>query len=96
MRADVLRHHLHPLVVEKCTKGLHPFQPFTTTSTGEILVAPFSDLEVVASLVREHRDELAGIILEPFQRIVPLPPAFLKACAGSPPSTISLLSSTRS
>ena len=26
----------------------------------EILVAPFNDLEVVAGLVREHRDELAG------------------------------------
>jgi glutamate-1-semialdehyde 2,1-aminomutase len=44
----------------------------------EILVAPFNDLEVVASLVREHRDELAGIILEPFQRIIPPAPDFLE------------------
>jgi glutamate-1-semialdehyde 2,1-aminomutase len=44
----------------------------------EILVAPFNDLEVVASLVREHRDELAGIILEPFQRIIPPAPGFLE------------------
>jgi glutamate-1-semialdehyde 2,1-aminomutase len=44
----------------------------------EILVAPFNDLEVVASLVREHLDELAGIILEPFQRIIPPAPGFLK------------------
>jgi len=44
----------------------------------EILVAPFNDLEVTAGLVREHRDELAGIILEPFQRIVPPLPGFLE------------------
>jgi glutamate-1-semialdehyde 2,1-aminomutase len=44
----------------------------------EILVAPFNDLDVVASLVREHRDELAGIILEPFQRIIPPAPGFLE------------------
>jgi glutamate-1-semialdehyde 2,1-aminomutase len=44
----------------------------------EILVAPFNDLEVVASLVREHRDDLAGIILEPFQRIIPPAPGFLE------------------
>ena len=44
----------------------------------EILVAPFNDLEVTAGLVREHKDELAGIILEPFQRIVPPLPGFLE------------------
>jgi len=44
----------------------------------EILVAPFNDLEVVASLVREHKDELAGVILEPFQRIIPPAPGFLE------------------
>ena len=44
----------------------------------EILVAPFNDLEVVASLVREHKDELAGVILEPFQRIIPPMPGFLE------------------
>jgi glutamate-1-semialdehyde 2,1-aminomutase len=44
----------------------------------EILVAPFNDLEVVASLVREHQDELAGVILEPFQRIIPPLPGFLE------------------
>jgi glutamate-1-semialdehyde 2,1-aminomutase len=44
----------------------------------EILVAPFNDIEVVASLVREHREELAGIILEPFQRIIPPAPGFLE------------------
>ncbi len=44
----------------------------------EILVAPFNDLESVQSLVREHRDDLAGVIVEPFQRIIPPQPGFLE------------------
>ena len=44
----------------------------------EILVAPFNDIEAAAAIVREHRDELAGVILEPFQRIIPPLPGFLE------------------
>jgi glutamate-1-semialdehyde 2,1-aminomutase len=44
----------------------------------EILVAPFNDLESVQSLVREHHDELAGVIVEPLQRIIPPQPGFLQ------------------
>jgi len=44
----------------------------------EILVAPFNDLDSVESLVREHRDELAGVIVEPLQRIIPPQPGFLQ------------------
>jgi glutamate-1-semialdehyde 2,1-aminomutase len=44
----------------------------------EILVAPFNDIEAAATIVREHRDELAGVILEPFQRIIPPLPGFLE------------------
>ena len=44
----------------------------------EILVAPFNDLDSVQGLVREHKDELAGVIVEPFQRIIPPQPGFLE------------------
>jgi glutamate-1-semialdehyde 2,1-aminomutase len=44
----------------------------------EVLVAPFNDLEVVAGLVREHKNELAGVIVEPLQRIIPPAPGFLE------------------
>src|SRR5437660_4012117 len=44
----------------------------------EVLVAPFNDLEMVTGLVREHGDELAGIIVEPFQRLIPPKPGFLE------------------
>jgi glutamate-1-semialdehyde 2,1-aminomutase len=45
----------------------------------DMVIAPFNDSDAVAALVREHRDELAGIILEPFQRIIPPAPGFLPA-----------------
>lgn len=44
----------------------------------EMLIAPFNDLGVVEGLVREHRDELAAIILEPQQRLIPPEPGFLE------------------
>jgi glutamate-1-semialdehyde 2,1-aminomutase len=44
----------------------------------EVLVAPFNDLETVASLIREHKSELAGILVEPFQRLIPPKPGFLE------------------
>ena len=45
----------------------------------EVIIAPFNDAAAVADLVREHRGELAGIIVEPFQRIIPPAPGFLAA-----------------
>ncbi len=44
----------------------------------DILVAPFNDFDAVARLVGEFRDELAGVIVEPFQRIIPPAPGFLQ------------------
>jgi glutamate-1-semialdehyde 2,1-aminomutase len=44
----------------------------------EVLVAPFNDLEAVSGLVAQHRNELAGIIVEPFQRLLPPKPGFLE------------------
>src|SRR5947207_6260229 len=45
----------------------------------EVIIAPFNDAAAVADLVQEHRSELAGIIVEPFQRIIPPAPGFLAA-----------------
>ena len=42
----------------------------------EMLIAPFNDLEAVASLLSEHSD-VAAIIVEPLQRIIPPAPGFL-------------------
>src|SRR5205085_7940434 len=43
----------------------------------EMLVAPFNDAGAVADLVKAHRGDLAAIIVEPFQRIIPPAPGFL-------------------
>jgi glutamate-1-semialdehyde 2,1-aminomutase len=45
----------------------------------DMIIAPFNDADAVAGLVRDHKDELAGIIVEPFQRIIPPAPGFLQA-----------------
>ncbi len=45
----------------------------------DMIIAPFNDADAVAGLVRDHKDELAGIIVEPFQRIIPPAPGFLAA-----------------
>ncbi|TXL71894.1 aminotransferase class III-fold pyridoxal phosphate-dependent enzyme [Vineibacter terrae] len=44
----------------------------------EMLVAPFNDLDAASALVAEHRDELAGVIVEPMQRSIPPRPGFLQ------------------
>ena len=44
----------------------------------EVLVAPYNDIDAVADLVREHGDEIAGVIVEPVQRIIPPGRGFLE------------------
>jgi glutamate-1-semialdehyde 2,1-aminomutase len=45
----------------------------------EMLVAPFNDIDMVEGLIEEQKDELAGVIVEPFQRLIPPKPGFLQA-----------------
>ncbi len=45
----------------------------------EVLIAPFNDADLAASIIREHADDLAGVIVEPFQRLIPPKPGFLDA-----------------
>jgi glutamate-1-semialdehyde 2,1-aminomutase len=44
----------------------------------EMLIAAFNDVEMAESLIKEHKDELAGVIVEPFQRLLPPKPGFLQ------------------
>ena len=44
----------------------------------DVLIAPFNDLEFIASIVSEYHDQIAGIIVEPLQRIIPPLPGFLE------------------
>ena len=43
-----------------------------------MIVAPFNDIEVARQLIAEYADELAGVIVEPLQRLIPPAPGFLE------------------
>jgi glutamate-1-semialdehyde 2,1-aminomutase len=45
----------------------------------EMVVAAFNDIDMVRSLIEEQKDELAGVIVEPFQRLIPPKTGFLQA-----------------
>ena len=44
----------------------------------EVLIAPYNDLATVEGIVATHADELAAVIIEPFQRLIPPQPGFLQ------------------
>src|SRR5256885_9516071 len=45
---------------------------------GEVLVAPYNDLGTAEALIDTHHDELAAVLLEPYQRTIPPAPGFLE------------------
>lgn len=45
---------------------------------GDVLVAPFNDLEAATHLIEANKDELGGVIVEPFQRLLKPVPGFLE------------------
>ena len=45
----------------------------------EMLIAPFNDIDFMRSLIAEHGREIACVIVEPLQRIIPPAPGFLEA-----------------
>lgn len=47
------------------------------TVRDDMLIAPFNDLDAVENLLNEH-DDIAAIIAEPLQRIIPPTPGFLQ------------------
>ncbi len=45
----------------------------------EMLIAPFNDIEFVRSLLAEHGSDIAAMIVEPLQRIIPAEEGYLAA-----------------
>jgi glutamate-1-semialdehyde 2,1-aminomutase len=43
-----------------------------------MLIAPFNDPEFARQIIAEYAHELAGVIVEPFQRLIPPEPGFLE------------------
>jgi len=44
----------------------------------DMLIAPFNDFEYITSLLAEYHNEIAALIVEPLQRIIPPLPGFLQ------------------
>ncbi|MDE0309401.1 MAG: aspartate aminotransferase family protein [Acidiferrobacterales bacterium] len=44
----------------------------------EMLIAPYNNLEFAASLIEQYRNQIAAIIVEPQQRVIPAVPGFLE------------------
>ncbi len=44
----------------------------------EMLIAPFNDIDFIRSLLAEQGDQIAGLIVERLQRVVPPAPGFLQ------------------
>ena len=45
---------------------------------GEMLIAPYNNIDFARALLLEHSSQVAAIIVEPFQRIIPPAPGFLE------------------
>lgn len=56
-----------------------PFSDGTPDAVRDtMLISPYNDLDAVADMARRHAHELAGIIVEPIQRIISPLPGFLE------------------
>ena len=45
---------------------------------GDVLVAPFNDIETTSAIIERYHEELAGVIVEPLQRVIPPAAGFLE------------------
>ena len=45
----------------------------------QMLIAPFNDADFFRGLIKEHAGEVAAVIVEPLQRLIPPAPGFLEA-----------------
>jgi len=58
-------------LAEPCSDGI----PKAINDT--VLIAPFNDIDFACSTIKKHHDELAAVIVEPFQRDIRPRPGFL-------------------
>ncbi len=44
----------------------------------EVLIAPYNNIEITTAIIEGHHDEIGGVIVEPFQRLIPPKAGFLE------------------
>ncbi|MCA8926569.1 MAG: aminotransferase class III-fold pyridoxal phosphate-dependent enzyme [Alphaproteobacteria bacterium] len=69
---------LAPTTFSNFPQGVPDSAGIPASVQAEMLVAPYNDLETVEALVKEHKHEIAAIMAEPFQRLIPPKPGFLE------------------
>lgn len=80
-------HGMHDYALQSMAPRAHQLKPFPDPvpdsagipkgATESVVIAPFNDLDTTTGLIERYRDELAAVIVEPFQRIIPPKPGFL-------------------
>ena len=48
------------------------------TLTQEMLIAPFNNIEKTSDIIERHKNDIGGVIVEPFQRLIPPKEGFLQ------------------
>lgn len=66
------------LLAQEFPDGTHDSAGLVDGALEQTLVAPFNDSETTADIVREHAADLAAIIVEPQQRVLPPADGFLE------------------
>ncbi|MBM24612.1 MAG: aspartate aminotransferase family protein [Chloroflexi bacterium] len=67
---DYANMSLAPKKLIDLPKGLPDSPGIPESVIDEVLVAPFNDLEFTTQLIEKHHDGLAGVIVEPLQRVI--------------------------
>ena len=57
---------------------MHDFAGILDSVRNEIPIAPFNDVELTSWIIESNAIEIAGVIVEPLQRIIPLERGFLE------------------
>lgn len=77
MKSSTFADH-EDLLASEVPDGTHDSAGLVEGALDQTLVAPFNDAEKTAEIVSEHADELAAIIVEPQQRVLPPADGFLE------------------
>ena len=77
MSAEALM-SLSPSVLQNFPNAVPDSAGIPASVKEQMLIAPFNDLEVVSQIVDEHAKDIAAIIVEPLQRLIPPVPGFLE------------------
>jgi glutamate-1-semialdehyde 2,1-aminomutase len=67
---DYANMSLAPKKLIELPKALPDSPGIPKSVINEVLVAPFNDLDFTTQLIEKHHDELAGVIVEPLQRVI--------------------------